>query len=372
MKTQTSRVGQVPLKTRGKKTGIIIRSEKGQTTLAILAELGLVDHSFKIKQSDTRLKIPLSRRPSKDDLESIEDRIGDFSVAIDDFEPHSKKPDSLEDALSLLPPAAVADVPRAFDIVGDLAIVELTPNLEPFQNIIANALMEVHKNVKAVYGKAGPVAGEERVRPLKHLAGDNRTSTVHREFGCMFKVDIAKVFFSPRLSQEHKRVAELVQPEEHVMDMFAGVGPYSVLIARNKARVTVDAVDINPDAVGLLKENVKVNHVDEKVRVWGGNVRDIVPTRDLLGSASRVIMNHPSQAKLFVDTAAQALRPTGGIVHYYTFAEGTEAEHFAVGELEDNLERVDWNIEQTLLVKKVRGISPLAWQVVVDAEVGPA
>ena len=232
--------------------------------------------------------------------------------------------------------------------------------------------MTVHTNVKGVYSKAGPVSGEERIRPLKHLAGEARTSTIHKEFGCSFKVDIARAFYSPRLSGEHKRVADLVEPGEHVIDMFAGVGPFPILIAKQLSKVTVDAIDLNPEATMLLEENLRLNHVKGIVRVWNMDAREAILEEDLTGSASRVIMNHPSQARAFVDTACQALRRDGGILHYYTFAEGLEAQAYAVSELEDSLEAVDWNIEETLYIGKVRGTSPMAWQIAVDARVGPA
>ncbi len=355
-----------------RRTGLLIDPVMGETALSVLNELDLVDRRFKVGRSKSKLRIPLARRPNVLELELIETRIGKFSTAEDEFEPHSEKPGSLEAALSLLPPEARASLPRAFDIIGDLAIVELTPETTPYQSLIAGALIAVHKNIKAVYSKAGPVSGEERVRPLKHLAGETRTTTIHKEFGCSFKVDIAKAFYSPRLSGEHKRVADLVEPEEHVIDMFAGVGPFPILIAKRLSNVTVDAIDLNPEASKLLEENLKLNHVKGLIRVWNRDAREAVLDNELTESATRVIMNHPSQARAFVDTATQALRPTGGILHYYTFADGLEAEAEAVSELEDSLESIDWNIEETLYVGKVRGTSPMAWQIAVDARVGPA
>jgi len=355
-----------------RKTGLLIDPLKGETALSVLNELDLVDRRFKIGRTKSKLRIPLARRPNVLELELIETRLGKFATAEDEFEPQPEKPESLEEALSLLPPEARASLPKAFDIIGDLAILELAPETTAYQSLIANALMTVHKNVKAVYSKAGPVSGEERVRPLKHLAGEARTSTIHKEFGCSFKVDIARAFYSPRLSSEHQRVTDLVQPGEHVIDMFAGVGPFPVLIAKRLSNVTIDAIDINPEATRLLEENLQLNHVKGLVRVWNKDAREAIQEDDLAGSATRIIMNHPSQARAFVDTAVQALRPMGGMLHYYTFAEGLEAEAYAVSELEDSLETVDWNIEETLYVHKVRGTSPMAWQIAVDARVGPS
>src|SRR5947209_1649127 len=256
-----------------RKTGLLIDSVKGETALSILNELDLVDRRFKVGRTKSKLRIPLARLPNVLELELIETRLGKFSTAEDEYEPHPEKPESLDEALALLPPEARASLPRAFDIIGDLAIVELAPETTAYQSLIAQALMTVHTNVKGVYSKAGPVSGEERIRPLKHLAGEARTSTIHKEFGCSFKVDIARAFYSPRLSGEHKRVADLVEPGEHVIDMFAGVGPFPILIAKQLSKVTVDAIDLNPEATRLLEENLRLKHVKGILRQWLGRLR---------------------------------------------------------------------------------------------------
>ena len=107
--------------------------------------------------------------------------------------------------------------------------------------------MEVHPNVRAVFAKSGWVSGTERIMPLRYVAGENRTQTIHKEHGCSFKVDLSKVFFSPRLSSEHQRIAKLVDEGERVVDMFAGVGPFSILIAKGLSDVRVEAIDAVTD-----------------------------------------------------------------------------------------------------------------------------
>src|SRR5207302_9308477 len=103
-----------------------------------------------------------------------------------------------------------------------IAIIELSPTTEPFEKSIAEALMKVHKNVKTVYSKAGPITDNQRLRPLHHVLGANRTQTIHTEMGCRFKIDISKAFFSLRLSAEHGRVAEQFKRGGQVGAQFAG------------------------------------------------------------------------------------------------------------------------------------------------------
>src|SRR6266852_2812203 len=136
--------------------------------------------------------------------------------------------------------------------------------------------MEVHPNVRAVFAKSGEVSGAERIMPLRYIAGENRTYTVHREHGCSFKVDLSKVFFSPRLSAEHQRIAHLVDKGERVVDMFTGVGPFAILIAKRVGDVRVEAIDANPQAIELVRENLRLNKVESKVHAHLGDARNIV------------------------------------------------------------------------------------------------
>jgi len=231
--------------------------------------------------------------------------------------------------------------------------------------------MKVHKNVKTVYSKAGPITDNQRLRPLHHVLGVDRTETIHKELGCRFKIDISKAFFSPRLSAEHKRVAEQVQPSECVVDMFAGVGPFSILIAKRLDDVQIHAIDANPEAAKLIGENARMNKVQDRIRVWAGDSR-VVVENNLSDVATRVIMNHPSQAREFLGTACEALRHDGGVVHYYTFADGLDSESNAGKELRAALDNSGWKIEKTLETRKVRGVAPMKWQIAIDAKLVPA
>ena len=148
----------------------------------------------------------------------------------------------------------LAKVPQAFDIIGDIVVIDIPPQLKAYQNLIGEAILQTQKNVTTVLAKASDISGVFRVRDYDFIAGEHKTQTIHREFGCQYHVDIAKAYFSPRLSHEHERVAAQVQEGEAVVDLFAGVGPFSVLIGKRNPAAKVYAVDLNPDAVELLKD----------------------------------------------------------------------------------------------------------------------
>jgi tRNA (guanine37-N1)-methyltransferase len=336
--------------------------------LQLLSELRLLDRNYDLKAINGLLSVPLLRNLEHSEFDKLKRKIPEVIFEEREFEPREKKPRNLEEALAdKVPPDILAELPRSFDIIGDLAILELRPGLAHFEKGIARALLETQSNVKGVFAKTGPVTGPERVRPLRHLAGEDRTVTVHREFGCSFKVDLARVFFSPRLSTEHQRVASQVVMGERVVDMFAGVGPFSILIAKTVKDVKVEAIDSNPVASRFAEENARTNGVESRIRVHLGDARKVA--RKLGHIATRVIMNHPSAARDFVGAACDLLLPSGGMVHYYTFAEGEDSDLRARIELAGAVAASKLKMGRIVGVRKVREVAPMNWQIAVDAEI---
>jgi tRNA (guanine37-N1)-methyltransferase len=124
----------------------------------------------------------------------------------------------------VLSPEDLTNVYNSYDIVGDIAMFRLPCASRKNAQNIAKAIMRIHKSVKTVLAQVSPVAGDFRLRRLTHVTGENRTSTIHRESGCLFSVDVEKCYFSPRLYHERSRIARLIKPNETVVNMFAGVG----------------------------------------------------------------------------------------------------------------------------------------------------
>ena len=214
----------------------------------------------------------------------------------------------------------------SFDVIGDIAIIKIPPSNAANSKTIAKQIMEVHPNIKTVFTPATSISGAFRVRMLKLLAGENKTVTTHRESGCSFRVDVEKTYFSPRLSFEHKRIACLVKPSETVVNMFAGVGCFSIVIGKTVNPVKVYSIDVNPVAIECMKENIKVNHVEGSVFPILGDAKDII-TANLLGIADRVLMPLPEKALKYLLYALSALKPTGGWIHFYDFQHAPGKEN---------------------------------------------
>jgi tRNA (guanine37-N1)-methyltransferase len=303
------------------------------------------------------------------DIKELEGGLPEFEVSTDRFSERTKRPIKLVDMLEdKLPPHLLASLPHAIDFVGDIAIMEIPPELESHKKTIGEAIMKTHKRVGTVLAKSGAVEGVYRLREFEVIAGVEKTETVHREHGCVYHVDLAKAYFSPRLSHEHDRVASLVREGETVVDMFAGVGPFSILIAKKRENVRVYAIDVNPDAVDYLRRNVAVNRVEKEVVPVLGDARQVI-RESFIGIADRVIMNLPESAIEYVGVACEAIKPEGGIIHYYGFTSATNPMETAKVRLIEAMKRTNRDIKKVLLTRVVRAIAPFTWQVVVDAEI---
>ena len=161
---------------------------------------------------------------------------------------------------SLLTTKESDELISAFDQIGNIIIVRIPDLLLPKKKLIGETLLEQVKNAKSIFHQSSSVEGTFRTRDLEIIAGDDKTETEYKEFGCRFIVDVRKTFFSPRLSSERIRIAELVSDKEMIVNMFGGIGMFSIIAAKKK-KCTVYNIDINPDAVKFCRIWVNVNVV---------------------------------------------------------------------------------------------------------------
>ena len=341
----------------------------GEKIIRLVRKLDLFDRELKVRQVEDFLCIPLIREPSPAEIKEFKRSLPEFEISTHRFSEHARRPlkflDVLEDKL---PPHLLASAPHAIDFVGDIAVVEIPPELIDHKKTIGEAILRAHKRVGTVLAKSGAVEGVYRLREFEVIAGIEKMATVHREHGCVFHIDLAKAYFSPRLSHEHKRVASQVKEGETVVDMFAGIGSFSILIAKKHENVQVYAIDVNPDAVDFSKRNIAVNRVEKEVMPILGDVRQVV-REQLLGVADRVIMNLPEKAIDYVDVACEAIKSEGGIMHYYEFTNAPDPLEASRVRLTEAISQSNRNVKKILLTRRVRATAPFTWQVVVDAEI---
>ena len=253
----------------------------------------------------------------------------------------------------------------SYDLVGDIAIIEIPEELESKEKEIANALLEANKRLKVVAKKLGKVESEFRVRPLKVIAGEKRTETLYTEHGCKMKVDIAKVYFSVRLSTERKRIAGLVKSGENILALFAGVGPFPLVISKKHPDTKIVAIELNPEGVKYMEENIKLNKMDNITAVQG-DARKVVLEK-YKNFAERILMPLPRSADKFLDVAIAGAK-NGCIVHIYSFAPIENPYEEIEKRIFEEAEKAGVGAE--IINKKiVRPYAPKIVQVVVDFKI---
>ncbi|NGM67723.1 class I SAM-dependent methyltransferase family protein [Natronolimnobius sp. AArcel1] len=294
-----------------------VARESGEQTRRELADADLIDDDYEITVEDGTLYIPVS----------------DPDAVADDFELVSRRVDERETQTR---PADILEFDPSYERLGTAALLDED---DPERaRTIADAILESDLPVETVLNKASKVKGETRVRDWELLAGEN-TEVVHREYGCEFALDLSAVYFSPRLATERHRVTEQVTAGEQVFDMFAGVGPFVIPVAKRGAECV--GVDINPDAIEYLRENARRNDVSESVTAIYANVRTLAdPDRGQVSTtkggapnydnwADRIVMNLPHSADAFLETAV-ALAGDDCVLHYYDIQH--EDDPFGPGE----------------------------------------
>ena len=341
----------------------------GEKAIILANKLEIVKKELEIQRNKNFLYIPLIRQPSANELKALKEQVPDCEILTYSFPERKKRVKTFAELLvDKLSPHLLASLPRAIDLVGDIAIIEIPPKLDAYKHIIGEAILETHKNVRTVLAKAGAISGTYRLREFSVIAGEPKTETIHREHGCQYYVDLAKAYFSPRLSYEHNRVASLVKEGETVIDLFAGVGPFAIQIAKTHENVEVYAIDVNPDAVEFLKRNIRLNRVEGKVHPILGDAKKVVEER-LAGVADRVIMNLPEKAIEFVDVVCKAIKPAGGIVHFYSFVSASGSLETMQLRFTEAVEKFGRKVEKMLFSRLVRATAPYKWQAVLDAKI---
>lgn len=337
--------------------GLKVSKNNANDIRRILLKKSLIDLGWKIKTSGNHVYLPIKKAPSG----KILDELDGFEIEVvdTDFQLHKKHPKSFKDYLKNTVEAdKMDDIKNSFDIMGDVVVLEIPDEFEAEKYLIGDAALKFTKR-RSIYRKTSEIKGIIRTRELEHLAGVDDSETIHREFGSRIMLDVKKVYFSPRLATERRRVAEQVKDGELIIDMFAGVGPFPITIAKDHD-VKIYAVDINPAAHHYLKRNIEINKLKGEITPLLGDVKDVL--NDLNLSADRIIMNLPGTACDFLSTAINSLK-NGGILHYYEFASDYKVP------VDRIIETAKPRKVEILKVRKVKSRSPGVWHMAVDAKI---
>lgn len=277
-----------------------------ETRRALLAS-GLLRVELEPGRDEHFVYLPVNEGELEGGLEACEHEFRQRRVAPENYR-------KLVDVPATLRPM----LPRAYDVIGRVIIIKVPDELMDHRQMIGRALLEARPEALSVALDRG-VKGPDRVRELEVIAGPPQLETVHVEHGLRFRLDPSKVYFSPRLATERLRVADLVREGEAVLDMFAGVGPFSIHIAKRARPSVVYASDINPAAIVYLEQNIVLNKVSGVEPILG----DAADLPGRIPPVDRIIMNLPHSAFGFLPAALGLLRP-GGTIHLYDILEPDE------------------------------------------------
>jgi tRNA (guanine37-N1)-methyltransferase len=262
-------------------------------------------------------------------------------------------------------------MPRAFDIIGSIAIIDVPEKLKKKERLIAEALMKEHKNIKTVLKKAGNISGRLRTRKLKFILGENTKETVHNENGCRFKLNVETCYFSPRMSTDRLEIAKQVKPGENVLVMFGGVAPYAIVIAKNAKPKKVCSIEISKIASKYASENVKLNRLSN-VEIIQGDVKRILPRLRKKGIRFDRIMMARAQLKDDFLKEALSVSKEGTIIHFHDFLFEENIPEMALRKISDAVEKFSRQkgirIESYKLLrwKKAGDIAPRKYRIRVD------
>ena len=340
-----------------------------------------LDRRIKVKQDGSYVFFPLIYDVEKVKLliEGISNELNFDIVSAEGINEVDYKYHSIEDALIGKLPANILElVPKSYDIIGKIAIVEFDQintisdkNILSYKKNVAEALTSVNKSVETVYEKLSKVKGKYRLKELKVIYGDDNPETIHKENHCLFKLNVKKAYFTPRLVFERKRVSlSRFKKQETIVDMFSGVGPFSIQIAKNND-AKIYAFDINPFAYKYLNENIEMNKMKGEVIAHNLDVKELLNPDNKLGNylkhkIDRIIMNLPEQSINFLDVACFLMKKPTGILHLYQFCEKPNPVKKGIEILNNNLKDSRWHIEEILNSKVVKPFSPKLDMVVLD------
>jgi tRNA (guanine37-N1)-methyltransferase len=316
---------------------IRVPKKEGEKTRKKLTEIGVIDKNFKIRPEKDHLLIPVVRPVDGYDIENA-----DFDLQ------------KIE-----LSPAENLGYTPAYEQIGEIIIID---RHEQKAQDIAEILLH-RKNIRTVLQAETSISGEYRTREISFLAGERNTETLYKENNCRYLIDLARVYFTPRLSTERMRIADQIKNGDTVVDMFAGVGPFSILIAKRYPSSRVIAIDKNTAAIYYLKENVKLNKV-KNIEIWEGDARDIAGA---ISGADHVIMNLPHSGLEFLDAALSMVK-SNGVIHFYAIAHKDDLFEGTLKEIEEIAGNYGFKVD--LLHKRiVRPYAPYQYNICIDVQV---
>ncbi|HJH32061.1 MAG TPA: class I SAM-dependent methyltransferase family protein [Methanosarcinaceae archaeon] len=335
---------------------ILIPVENAEITRSDLLRKNLLDGSRKIKLTWLKGKRFLEI-PVKPDVEG-------YTVIEQDAPEYYGKWQSLKDRLEgIIPSAELEYVPSGWQLIGDVIIISISQEIDSrkTETAIAKSLLKMYPRCKSVIRDFG-IRGQFREPNRKIIIGD-KVETIHKEHKCLFRMDVTKIMYSKGNLPERKRMSK-VGSGEIVVDMFAGIGYFSIPMGVHAKPEQVIAIELNPVSYGYLCENIKLNHVGNIVKPINGDCAEVTPQ----GVADRVIMGYVGVTHHYLKQGIRAIKKSGGVLHYHETTPESLLFNRPVSRIRDAARAAGRKVE-IMECRRIKKYSPGVWHVVVDARI---
>ncbi|MGC8662738.1 MAG: class I SAM-dependent methyltransferase [Candidatus Micrarchaeia archaeon] len=323
---------------------LIVNKENAEKAKKYLTKHSLLNSNYKVFGRKSFIYFPISQDSSK--LHKF-GKIGNASFEKSIVKLNFKK------ELDALLSDEKEHVARGYDLLGNIAIIEAEPKLA---KKVARLILLMNKNIETVLRKAGAVEGIYRKRQYKYVLGKRNFVAHYKENGCIFEFDVRKVFFSTRLAYERHRISEQVKSGEHVLVMFAGVGPFAIEIAKAVPSSKVVAVELNKAGYQYMLKNIKLNKVNNVTPLLGDASKLPLKFKNF---ADRIVMPLPKDSYHFLD-AAYSYASKKTVIHYYTFTE--RSQNF--DEAAKNIKNFFKGYKAGVKINKIRLVRPYSSKLV--------
>ncbi len=209
-------------------------------------------------------------------------------------------------------------IPKSFDVIGDILLFQdFSKELIKKEKQISNYLLKKYKNIKVVARKTKKYSGKYRLPKIKIIAGEKRKETLHKENNCVFKLDIEKCYFTPRLANERLRISKLIKNNESILVLGSGMGVYPIVISKNSKAKEVYGIEINPIAHKYALENIKLNKT-YNIILLKGDIKKIIPK--IKKKFDRIIIPIPKNATFYLKSILKVSKKNT-IIHLYDFSK---------------------------------------------------
>jgi tRNA wybutosine-synthesizing protein 2 len=336
--------------------GVRVARTDAEELRKVITSLRVLDKTHAIIDEDDFVVIPVKSEPDgallkKHNAELVERPFPERK--------HREDPIDAIRKVACVPEELKHLLPNKWELFGDVAVIRLDSELDEYECQIAEAYASA-LNLKAVLRDVGGIKGEFREPVIRTLLGEDTVAT-HLENGIRYKFDAAKIMFSSGNIEERLRMADLMCDGETVVDMFAGIGYFSIPLAVYQRPSKVIACELNPVAYRFLEENIALNHVSRIVKPVLGDNRELSGE----GIADRIIMGYVKTTHEHLPAAIRLLK-SGGIIHYHETCPNELLPNRPVQRIMDNVKGGEMEI---MRMKEIKSYAPGVTHVVVDAKI---